>query len=216
MWRQVRWLAQKELITEWRNRYALVGIVLYLAATVFILYLGVQHLEPKYWVALYWMVVFFTAVTAVARSFLQESRWRMLYYHTLASPLALLLAKMLFHAVQLTGLSLAAWMLFCLMFSSPVVQPALFALIVVSGSLTFVLSFTMMSAIAAKANQAMLMAILCMPVVLPAIMVVLRLSQAALSPASGTFPWEDLLLLWTLDVILLLLALILFPYLWRD
>ncbi|MCS6917882.1 MAG: cytochrome C biogenesis protein [Chitinophagales bacterium] len=209
-------LAHKEFLTEWRSRYSQMGVVLYLAASVFILYLGLQQADARLWVALYWVVLFFTSVTAIAKSFLQESRMRLLYYQSVASPLAVFLAKALFHFVQLLALAALCWLLFSLFFDNPIMHPALFVLIVVSGSLTFVLAFTLMSAIAAKAAQALLMAVLCLPVVLPSLMLLLRLSHQAAMEGPLDFPWTDLAMLWALDVILLLLALILFPYLWRD
>ncbi|MCS6991580.1 MAG: hypothetical protein NZL95_06925 [Chitinophagales bacterium] len=216
MWQQIRWLTHKEFVYEWRSRYLWVGLLLYLSATTFLVYLGIPQPEPSLWVTIYWIVLFFVAVTAVARSFLQESRMRMIYMQSLASPLSLLLAKMIYHGFQLVVLAFVAWLLFALVFGSPIVQTALFALIIFSGSLTFVLAFSMMSAIAAKANQAMLMTLLCLPVILPSMLLIWRLSEGVLSPKVGSFPWADFLMLWALDVILLLLALILFPYLWRD
>lgn len=75
-----------------------------------------------------------------------------------------------------------------------------------------------MSAIAAKAQQnAALIAILGFPVILPQLLLLMRLSKAGLGEVfrSGAFLQLSGLIL-GLDVLVFVLAVILFPYLWKD
>jgi heme exporter protein B len=76
----------------------------------------------------------------------------------------------------------------------------------------------MVSAIASRSgNNAALMAILGFPVVLPLLLLLVKASQRALT---GTVEFAELLRLLSaialIDLVVVLLAVILFPYLWRD
>jgi heme exporter protein B len=78
--------------------------------------------------------------------------------------------------------------------------------------------FTLMSAVAAKAQQnAALIAILGFPVILPILLLLMRLSQSAFAEV---FREGALLqisgLIFLLDLMVVALAIILFPFLWKD
>jgi heme exporter protein B len=84
------------------------------------------------------------------------------------------------------------------------------------GSISIV--FTLMSAIAAKAQQnAALIAILGFPVILPQLLLLMRLSKTAFAEVFREGAVLQLsLLIGGLDVLVIAMAVILFPYLWKD
>src|SRR5688572_21606096 len=92
VFREIFFLLKKDLLLEWRMRYAIGGILLYVVATVFMIYItlsteGVDDLMNYHlWSILFWITMLFTAVNAIAKSFTQESRERQLYYYTLVRP----------------------------------------------------------------------------------------------------------------------------------
>ena len=210
-------LFMKEVRLEWRQRYALSGILLYLGATVFLIYISFVEMKPETWLTLFWIVLLFTAVNAVAKSFIQEHRGRFLYYYSIAHPRWVIVAKLLYNCAVMMVIGIVGVFLYSTMNASPIEQRGYFMAIVILGCISFALSFTMMSAIAAKASQNVaLMAILSLPFILPVLLLLIKLSQFALLIHIEILPWRDLLLLLSLDVIMVALALILFPYLWRD
>ena len=71
-------LVRKELLLETRQQYTLYGIFLYVASTIFVVYLSMGQPEDKVWNGLFWVIQLFVCVNAVAKSFLAESRGRML------------------------------------------------------------------------------------------------------------------------------------------
>jgi heme exporter protein B len=78
------------------------------------------------------------------------------------------------------------------------------------------LLFTFLAAIAAKAQQnAAIMAILGFPIIIPQLILLLRVSRAVFSELI-TIPSDVILLLIALDILIILLAVILFPFLWKD
>ncbi len=218
---QVLALTVKEARLEWRLKYALGGIALYLLAVILLIYLTFEQLEDRVWVLLFWMAVLFTAANAVAKSFLMESDGRKLYYYTVASAEAVMLSKIIYNFCLMMILSLVGLGLFSAMMGFPPERPWLFVATVVLGSGAFSLVFTMVSAIAAGAsNSGTLVAILGFPVLVPVIRLLTALSMLSLLPlnvaSAGLTPGQGLLLLAGIDVLVLAFAMVLFPYLWRD
>ena len=98
-------LFKKELLLEIRQQYTFYGILLYVASTIFVLYLSMKQPEADVWNGLFWMMLLFICVNAVAKSFLAESRGRMLYYYSVAGSGDFILAKLLFNALFMIVMS---------------------------------------------------------------------------------------------------------------
>ncbi len=105
----------------------------------------------------------------------------------------------------------------CMMFlGNPLVKPWYFLGVVLLGGVSLSLLFTMLAAIAAQASQnAALMAIMGFPLIMPILILLSNVSQSAFSPVVqpglGMF-----LMLAGMDVLVIALALILFPFLWKE
>jgi heme exporter protein B len=98
------------------------------------------------------------------------------------------------------------------------VNPAIFMVISVLGGISLSLVFTLMSAIAAKAqHNASLIAILGFPVILPLLLLLMRLSKLAFAEVfkEGAV-WQLTGIIIGLDALVVTLAIILFPFLWKD
>ena len=211
-------LFRKDLLLELRHPYAVYGVLLYVVSTVFVLYLTMDRPEAETWNGLFWVMLLFVCVNAVAKGFLQESRGRMLYYHTLTGPTSFVLSKTLYNVVLMAAMTLVTLLLFVAFLGKPTYDLMAFAGIGMLGGLGLSLTFTMLAAIASKAmQQASLMAILGFPVILPQLLLSMRLSKAAFAEAFQEGAVSQLvLLLLALDCGILVLTLILYPYLWKD
>ncbi|MBI5916829.1 MAG: heme exporter protein CcmB [Bacteroidetes bacterium] len=214
---QIYHLVRKEFTLEWRQKFAITGILLYVLSTVFIVYISFQNIGPQVWNVLFWVIMLFASVNAVLKSFVQESGYRQLYYYQLLHPIAILLSKMIYNAALLLLLGVLTFVALGFVAGNPVQEAGNFALALFLGSLGFSITFTFVSAIAAKAdNSSTLMAILSFPVVIPILLLLVNLSAHAVGLLGGTEIWEKIMLLAAVDLILVALALVLFPFLWRD
>src|SRR5881398_2714786 len=119
-------LIRKDLLLEIRQQYTFYGILLYVASTIFVLYLTMNQPEEKVWNGLFWMIQLFICVNAVAKSFLQESQGRMLYFYTVAGARDFILSKLLFNAVLMILMSLVSLGLFQLLMGNPLQNPVRF------------------------------------------------------------------------------------------
>jgi len=219
--KEVTILLKKEMVIEWRLRYALNGILLYLVGTVFICYLSFNlktgALNVTTWNALFWIIILFTSVSAVAKSFLLEPAGRLLYYYQIASPQAIIISKIIYHALLMFFLAGLGLMFYILVMGNPIQDLSLFLVNTALGSLGLSITLTMVSGIAAKAdNSHTLMAILSFPILIPILLLVINISKNALDGLGWEASGSELLTLLALNTIVAAVTFILFPYLWRS
>jgi|ERR1043165_6807141 heme exporter protein B len=214
---QIKYLFIRELKMEMRNKYALGGILLYVVSTIFVSYLSFKKIvTPATWNALFWIILLFASVNAIAKSFIGESKGRLLYLYTLASPQAVIISRILYNSLLLMVLSGLCLLSYSLFIGNIIQDLPLFLLTLLLGTLGFSSLLTMVSAIASKAgNNFTLMAILSFPIMIPLLMVLIKLSKNAID---GLERWDlnYLLILLFLNVIITALSYLLFRYLWRD
>ncbi len=210
-------LLKKEIQTEIRLQYSFFGILLYVASTTFVLYLAINNPEKQVWIGLYWIILLFASVNAIAKSFLQESKGRMLYYYTITNPAEFIIAKLIFNALLMLVICIINWLMVQLFLGNPVIKPALFITVSILGCISLALLFTLLSAIAAKAQQnAALVAILGFPLIIPFLLVLIKVSHIALTINNIYFPLQYIFILIGYNVLLVLLSYILFPFIWKD
>jgi len=214
---QVKHLVKKELVLEWRSKYALNGVLLYVVSTVFVCFLSFVSVIPVTWNALFWIIMLFASINAVSKGFLQESKGRQLYIYTLASPLALIISKTIYNVMLMMVLTVIALVFYILVFSYVPQDLGLYILATILGSLSFSTIFTMISAIASKAgNGGMLMAILSFPVIIPVLIVLIKLTKNAIDGLDRSVSLDEIGLLLIINGLVAGVTLLLFPYLWRD
>ncbi len=210
-------LLRKEFLLEFRQRYAISGIVLYVFSMIFVVYVASIKVAAPVWNILFWLIVLFASINAVVKSFVQESGARQLYYYQLTNPTMLLLAKIVYNTLLLLVLSSLSFVIYSVVAGNPVKDLFLFSIVLLLGSFGFSIAFTFIASIAAKANNsATLMAILSFPIILPILMTLMRLSAISLRLIQDTSYLRDITNLLAIDTILITLTFVLFPYVWRD
>ncbi len=212
-------IVKKELLLEIRQKHTFYGILLYIASTIFVIYLSLSETpETTIWNTFFWIIQLFVCVNAIAKSFLQESKGRMLYYYTIASPIEFITAKLIFNVIIMWVMSMISLLLFFVFLGNPTTNSILFLVIVFIGGSGISLVFTLMSAIAAKAQQnAALVAIMGFPIILPQLMLLMKLSKVAFAEVfknGAVIQLVGLSLL--MNVLVVVLAMILFPFLWKE
>ncbi len=174
--------------------------------------------ESTVWNGLFWIIQLFICVNAVAKSFLQESSARMLYFYSITSAIDFVVAKLIYNTLLMLLMSLLSLLLFSILLGVPVTNFFLFTAIVCFGGISLSLVFTFLAAVASKAQQnASLMAILGFPLITPQLLLLIKLSKAAFGEAfkQGALLQITLLLL-AFDIMIIALSVILFPFLWKD
>ncbi|HMQ48600.1 MAG TPA: heme exporter protein CcmB [Saprospiraceae bacterium] len=217
IFKEIAFLLRKDFRLEFRNAYAISGILLYVFSTIFIVYISFQNIQPNVWNTLFWIIILFASISAVVKSFVQESSQRQLYYYSLVNPLSILLSKIIYNIVLLFILSLLCWLGFSIVAGNPVKASTQFFLALFLGASSFSTCFTFLSAISAKAdNNATLMTILSFPLIIPILLTLLKISANALRLMQDTNVDQDVLILAAVNMLILGISVLLFPFLWRD
>ena len=215
---EIKYLIEKEIKLELKQKYVLNGILLYLISTIFVTYLAFDRvIDVETWNSLFWIILLFVAVNGISKSFVQESPARHLYYYTIASPQAILLSKVLYNLLLMSILSVLSFSFFLLLMGNLVMNLPLFLVSLLMGSFGLASILTMMAAIASRAsNNFSLMAILSFPIVLPLLTTLMKVSHTSLTSVQWSGNWGFIIILLTINVTVIVLAYLLFPYLWRD
>lgn len=214
---QIRHLLYKDMVLEWRSKYAINGILLYAVSTIFVCYQAFQSLDPTTWNVLFWIILLFTAINAISKSFVQESPSRQLYYYSIVNAKAVILSKMIYNSLLMVILATLALIIYMVIFGNPLADPVLYVVAVLLGAISFASVFTMVSGISAKAgHNTTLMSVLSFPIIIPLLIILIELSGNAMNGASRTESYPELAVLIAINIISIAISLLLFPYLWRE
>ncbi len=211
----------KEFRLELRRKSVLAGLGLYLFSTVFISYLAFalkQNLiTPLVWSALFWITILFTAINTVAKSFIGEKRGLEIYYYCIASPVDVLLSKIIYNFLLCLLLSITGYFLFTLFLNDPVQDKVLFFATVVLTSLGFASSLTLLSGIASKANNSnILMAVLSFPVVISILLMAIKITKNCMDGLDPSVSYNLLLSLLAVNCLITAISYLLFPFVWKS
>jgi len=214
---RIRDIFIKELAVEFRQRFGVGGILVFAATIVFIIYKSFNTVNPREWSILVWIILLFAGLNAVVKSFLQETKGTYIYYYTLFDPVDVLIAKILYNVVFLCVLFLVIIGMMALFTGFPVRDIPLFAIGSLGGIAGISVVFTFVSIIsAAGSGNSTLMSILALPLILPVLLILLKVSAVSSGMLVDTAIHVDLWLLLAIDFILLVACILLFPVLWKS
>jgi heme exporter protein B len=217
--KEIKELVRKDLLLELRQKYAINGILLYVVSTIFVVQLCYGRvIDENAWIALFWIILLFAAFNAVSKSFVQESAARRLYYYMLAPAVSVVLSKIVYNALLMLILGALSLLVFILFMGFPEFNLYLFLPAFLLGCIGISGALTMVSAIASRSgNNAALMAILGFPIVVPLLLLLVNASRMALKESILVADiLKNLSSIFLIDAVVVILAVILFPYLWRD
>ncbi|MBB6239420.1 heme exporter protein B [Pedobacter sp. AK013] len=217
--KEVKYLIHKEVLLEWRSKYTINGVLLYVVSTIFTCYLSFVSLGDKLtWNALFWIIMLFASINGVSKSFLQETKGQQLYSYILASPAAVLISKMIYNVLLMLILTTIALGFYILVFGTyNGTNLLMYYLAIILGAISFSTVFTMVSAIASKAgNGGMLMAILSFPIIIPILILLIKLAKNAVDGLPWDTSYDEIGMLLAVNAVTVATALLLFPYLWRE
>lgn len=217
----IKILLYKEFVLELRRKSVISGIALYMLSLIFICYLtfSLRHnqINEATWSALFWLTILFSVVNTVAKSFIGEKKGISIYYYTIASPQVIIISKIIYNIILCFVLSLAGYILFHLFIDNPIQDQGLFLLTLVLTSIGFSGALTLISGIASRANNSnILMAVLSFPIVISILLMAIRITKNVLDGIDRTASHDELLNLVAINGILITLAILLFPYIWRS
>ncbi len=214
-------LVRHELKLEMKQKHFLSSIVLYIVSTIFVCSLSFTSIEDtKIWNALFWIIILFSLTNAISKSFLNENSDKQLFLYTLINPRVLILGKILYNLVLSVFLVLLSFFVFNFFIQSDGLKDinfSLFLLAVVLGSMSISSTLTMVSAIASKTNNNIgILSILAFPILIPSLLLSIQFSNLAINGGTAEMATQFIVFLSLINLLIIILSFLLFPYLWRE
>lgn len=219
MLQEITTLIKKDIKLDFRNRFSFFSILLYVLTTVYVAYLAFKQIDQvRVWNALYWIILIFGAIQMAIRSFANETRSRFWYTYQIVKPQSLILSKIIYNAIVLMLIALLTYGLISGLMGNLIKDQGMFLATILIGALGFSSILTMVAGIASHTDQnATLLAILSIPLLFPFIITLMKSTEfALLGLESGSGFLNLLALLMGLNVMVIVMAYLLFPYLWRE
>jgi heme exporter protein B len=168
---------------------------------------------------LLWIVIFFSAMSGLARAFVsEEERGTTLTLHLIASPSTIFSGKLIFNLLLVFLMNFVISILFSMLFNSFIIKNyGLFAIAFLFGNIGIAISSTIIAAIISKASsKGTLYPVLSFPILLPLILTLLELTKFAMDGNSIEASFVEIAVLICYDIIMLSASYLLFDFIWKE
>ena len=214
-------LFQKDFNSELRTRYAVNSLAMFIlvALSVILFSIGNERISPALTGGLFWVVIFFTAMSGLSRAFVsEEERGTSLTLQLIAAPSTIFTGKLLFNLILVFAMNIIITFLYSLLFEEFVIRNLLlFILAFILGNIGMAVSATIIAAIIAKAgSKGTLYPVLSFPILLPLIITSVRLTLFAIEGNSFDSSKVELLIIACYDIIMASASYMLFDFIWKD
>ena len=213
-------ILHKDLKIELNQSHLFFSVGLYVISSIYIIYISYQPtgiLSSEHWVSIFWIIILFSSISAVSKSFFQESGYRNYYYYYVLSPDELIISKLIYNFLFIVFVTFLTFILFTFLFGNFIQSYFFFISLLLIGSLSISNCLTLISALGHQVkNNSMLISILSFPVIIPILILLIKLSKISSSEFSWNLIQDDIYLLILLNIILVALTKILFSFLWRN
>ena len=214
-------LFKKDFHSELRTRYAINSLAMFIivAISIIMFAVGQERISSGLSGGLFWVVIFFTAMSGLARAFVsEEERGTSLTLQLIASPSTVFSGKLVFNIILVFCMNTVIAILYAALFESFVIKNfSLFIIAFIIGNIGLAISSTIIAAIIAKAGaKGTLYPVLSFPILLPLILTSVQLTLFSLDGTSIEDAKFELAIVVSYDVIMLTVSYMLFDFIWKD
>jgi len=211
----------KDFHSEMRTRYAVNSLVMFIivAISVILFSIGNEKITQSLTSGLFWVVIFFSAMSGLARAFVsEEERGTSLLLHLIAAPSTIFSGKLLFNLILVFCMNIIIAILYTGLFDAFIIRNfGLFVVSFILGNIGLAVSSTIIAAIISKAGaKGTLYPVLSFPILLPLILTCVQLTLLANQGSSFADAQFELAIVFCYDVIMLTGSYMLFDFVWKD
>ncbi len=211
---------RKDLQIEFRTRFAINMVLAFLVASMLLILftLRAQQLDPTPKSGLVWIVVLFAALSVLGRSFISETdknTYPLLQVY--ARGTSVFLGKLFFNTFFTLLINSITFLLYIFFVDLRVVSVEAFIAVLVFGTLGLSSVSTLTAAIVSQADRkGAVFSVLTIPLFVPLILLLTRVTKAAFIDGSTTAIQGDLLALVGFVGVTITTGTLLFDYIWED
>lgn len=209
----------KELQQELRTQYAFNTILAFVvSALLLILYtLKAHQLDPLPKTGLIWIIILFTALAHIARSFVMEverQTFDLLRLHSRGT--SVFMGKWLYNAVLTLLVNSFTFAIYIPVIRLEVVHWGGFLLILLLGSASLASITTLMASLVAQADRkGVIYSVVSIPLLIPLILILVQLTKISLVTGNWEAGWNDTAALIGYFGATLSAGILLFDYIWE-
>jgi len=219
--KSIKAILLKEIKSEFRTRYAISTILLFVLTTVTMIVFATagEELNNQVISGIFWIIMFFGSMTGLSKSFVsEEERGTYLLLQLNSKPYAVYFGKLIFNMILSVSINVIAIILVLTFFSDLEIKNAwLFILIMFLGSIAIAAATTIISALIAKANSKnALFPVLSFPILLPIIIIGIQVTAGSFDGVTFADSQNDLQLIFSYTGIMTVASYFLFDIVWKD
>jgi heme exporter protein B len=211
----------KDFKSELRTRYAINALAMFIivAISVILFSIGNEKINENLTAGLFWVVIFFTAMSGLSRAFVsEEERGTTLTLQLIAAPSTVFSGKLIFNIILVFAMNAVIAILYGALFEDFVIKNfLLFFTSFVLGNIGLAISSTIIAAIIAKAGaKGTLYPVLSFPILLPLILTCVQLTLFSFDGTSFEKSKFELAIVVSYDVIMITVSYLLFDFIWKE
>ncbi|GMU86684.1 MAG: hypothetical protein AMXMBFR48_19250 [Ignavibacteriales bacterium] len=214
-------LFRKDLSSEIRTRYAINSLLMFIIVTIsVILYaIGQEKISDYLTGGLLWVIVFFTSMSGLSRTFVsEEERGTVMALQLSATPETVLSGKFLFNLVLMFSMNVIILVLYSLLFEAFVLKNLnLFLAAYLLGNIGIASASTVIAAIISKAgSKGTLYPVLAFPILLPLMLTLIETTKMSMDGTPFDESLVELAVLGSYNVVMIAASYLLFDIIWKD
>lgn len=211
----------KDIKSELRTRYAINALVMFIlvAISVVLFSIGNEKIQPELTAGLYWVVIFFSAMSGLSRAFVsEEEKGTTLTLQLIASPDTIFSGKLLFNLILTFFINVIITLIYAAFFEGFVIHNfVLFLVTFIFGNIGLAISSTIIASIIAKSSsKGTLYPVLSFPILLPLILTCVQLTIFCFDGTSFDNVIYEVAIVVSYDVIMITVSYLLFDFIWKD
>lgn len=215
------YLFLKDIKSELRTRYAFNALIMFIivAISVILFSIGNEKINENLTAGLFWVVIFFTAMSGLSRAFVsEEERGTTLTLQLIASPSTVFSGKLIFNIILVFAMNAIIALLYGALFEDFIIKNfLLFIATFILGNIGLAISSTIIAAIIAKAGaKGTLYPVLSFPILLPLILTCVQLTLFSFDGTSFEKSRFELAIVVSYDVIMVTVSYLLFDFIWKE
>jgi heme exporter protein B len=215
-------ITRKDVIFEFRTRFAINSIIMFALVTLTAISfaLGVLEVSKEILAALFWIILFFAAMSGLAQVFIKEEEsGTAMILKLSADGTVIFFGKFLFNMLLLVLLSILVVPLYIVFLNVTPADWLIFLAGLILGIFGLSGATTIIAAVVAKASaKGALFTVLSFPVLLPLLVAVIEITKVAFIGGSGGFSdvSDPFQLLIAYDIVMVTISVMLFDFVWRN
>lgn len=219
--KKIYYIFYKDFTSELRMRYAINALIMFVivAISTILFSIGSERTTQNIYAGMFWVVVFFSAMSGLSRVFVsEEERGTTVILSLIANPISIYLGKFLFNLVLISFINTLIAILYSMLFQDFVIRNwESFIYSFILGNIGIAGSSTIIASIIAKANvKGTLYPVLAFPILLPLIMMLIEITKSAMEGHPISDVSAEFMVLISYDIVMITASIMVFDLIWSD